>query len=56
MMMIAKASAKGMVAATITALRKVPRNTHCTRKISTTPKIMFSSTVWVVTSIRSVRS
>ena len=56
MMMMAKARAKGMVAATMTALRKVPRKIHCTRKISTTPTTMFSSTVWVVTLIRSVRS
>ena len=56
MIRMAKNRAKGMVAATITALRRLPRNTHCTRKISTMPKIMLCSTVWVVTWIRSDRS
>ncbi len=34
----AKASAKGMVSATMTAERKLPRNSHCTMKISAMPK------------------
>ena len=42
--------------ATITALRRLPRKAHCSRKISTMPAIMLCSTVRVVTWIRSLRS
>ena len=56
MITTANNSAKGMVAATISALRRLPRNSHCTRKISTMPITMLCSTVWVVTLIRSLRS
>ena len=35
---MAKKRAKGMVAATMSALRRLPRKSHCTRKISTTPE------------------
>ncbi len=52
----AKNRAKGMVRATITALRRSPRNSHCTTKIRTMPSSMLCSTVWVVTAIRSERS
>ena len=54
--MMANASANGMVAAMMQAVRRLPRNTHCTRKISTMPASMLCSTVWVVTLIRSERS
>ena len=56
MMPTAKNSANGMVAATISALRRLPRNTHCSRKISTMPTTMLCRTVRVVMSIRSLRS
>ena len=53
---MAKASANGMVAATITAERRSPRNSSCSTKIRTTPSTMLCSTVWVVTRIKSERS
>ena len=53
---MAKDSANGMVMATMTALRRLPRKAHCRRKISTMPATMLCSTVWVVTRIRSLRS
>ena len=53
---IAKNRAKGIVVATISALRKLPRNTHCTKKISTIPNTMLCTTVRVVMLIRSLRS
>ena len=56
MMPTAKNSAKGMVAATISALRRLPRKTHCSRKISTMPSAMLCRTVFVVSSMRSLRS
>ena len=46
----AKNNANGMVAATISALRRLPRKTHC-RKISAMPYAMLCSTVRVVISI-----
>jgi len=53
---MAKDSANGMVMATITALRKLPRKAHCSKKISTMPATMLCKTVRVVTRIRSLRS
>ena len=53
---IAKDSANGMVTETMTALRRLPRKTHCSRKIRTMPATMLCSTVCVVTWIRSLRS
>ena len=53
---MANSSAKGMVAATISALRKSPRNSHWIRKISVTPISMLCRTVWVVMSTRPLRS
>ncbi|GJD80865.1 hypothetical protein NBEOAGPD_4108 [Methylobacterium gregans] len=55
-MMTAKNSAKGIVATTISALRRLPRNSHCTTRISAMPNTILCSTVWVVTAIRSARS
>lgn len=55
-MTTAKSRAKGMVAETIRALRRSPRNNHWIRKMSTTPITMLCSTVWVVTSTRALRS
>ena len=52
----AKNNANGMVAATISALRRLPRNIHCSRKISAMPNAMLCRTVLVVMSIRSLRS
>ena len=52
----ANSSAKGMVAETISALRRLPRNSHWMRKISVTPITMLCSTVWVVMSTRALRS
>jgi len=46
---IANDKANGMVIATITALRRLPRKAHCSKKISTMPAIMLCSTVCVVT-------
>jgi hypothetical protein len=54
--MMAKASANGMVQATMIALRRLPRNTHWTTKISSSPASTLCSTVPVVTLIRSERS
>ncbi len=48
---IANDNANGMVMATITALRTLPRKAHCRMKISTMPAIMLCSTVRVVTWI-----
>ncbi len=56
MIPIAKKRAKGMVAPTMKALRRLPRNTHCSRKIRAMPMTMLCRTVCVVTSIRSLRS
>lgn len=53
---MAKASAKGMVAATMIAERRLPRNSHCSAKIRRMPTTMFSMTVWMVRLIRSERS
>ena len=53
---MAKDSAKGMVIATMMAVRRLPRKIHCTRKISTIPSTMLCSTVWVVMLISSARS
>ena len=53
---MANSRAKGMVIATITALRRLPRNSHWITKISTMPSTMLCSTVRVVTAIRSERS
>ena len=53
---IANDSANGIVVATIMALRRLPRNSHCSRKISTMPASMLCSTVCVVTWMRSERS
>ena len=55
-MATANSSAKGMVAATISALRRSPRNSHWMKKISSTPMTMLCSTVLVVTSTRTLRS
>ena len=55
-MMIAKESAKGMVAETTMALRKSPRNSHCTAKTRQTPRIRFLTTFSVVRPIRPERS
>jgi hypothetical protein len=54
--MKANRSATGIVADTTTALRRSPRKSHWSRKISATPKIRLWKTVRVVTSIRSRRS
>ena len=45
-----------MVADTISALRRSPRNSHWMKKISETPITMLCSTVWVVMSTRALRS
>ena len=55
-MMTAKNSANGIVAPTISALRRSPRKIHCSSTISRMPTTMLCSTVWVVMSIRSLRS
>ncbi len=55
-MMTAKNSAKGIVATTMSALRRLPRKSHCTTRISRMPTIMLCRTVWVVTAMRSARS
>ena len=52
----AKASANGIVSATMTALRRLPRNSHCNAKISAMPTMRFSITVCVVRSISVDRS
>ena len=52
----ANRSAKGMVAETISALRRSPRNNHWIRKIRQTPTTMLCRTVWVVTSTSALRS
>ena len=52
----AKNSANGTVVATTRALRRLPRNNHCTKKISTMPKAILCRTVRVVTLISSLRS
>ncbi|GJE62360.1 hypothetical protein MPOCJGCO_4493 [Methylobacterium trifolii] len=53
---MAKPSAKGIVAATMIALRRLPRNSHCTTKTSTTPKTRLCITVCVVVWISPERS
>ena len=55
-MMTAKNSANGIVAPTIKALRRSPRNIHCSSTMRMIPTTMLCSTVAVVTSIRSLRS
>ena len=55
-MTTANRSAKGMVAETISALRRSPRNSHWIRKTRQTPITMLCSTVLVVTSTRTERS
>ena len=55
-MMTAKNSANGIVAPTISALRRSPRNIHCSSTIRMIPTTMLCSTVCVVMSIRSLRS
>ena len=55
-MITAKKSANGIVAPTISALRKSPRNIHCSSTISKMPTTILCNTVWVVMSIRSLRS
>ena len=55
-MTTANNKAKGMVADTIIALRKLPRNSHWIRKIRVTPITMLCSTVWVVMSTSALRS
>ena len=55
-MTTANSSAKGMVAETISALRRSPRNSHWIRNTKQTPITMLCSTVWVVTSTRTLRS
>ena len=52
----ANKSAKGMVAETISALRRSPRNSHWIRNTRQTPITMLCSTVLVVTSTRTLRS
>ncbi len=52
----ANRSAKGMVAETISALRRSPRNSPLMKKMSRTPTTMLCSTVWVVTSTSALRS
>ena len=39
---------EGMVAATISALRRLPRNIHCSGKISAMPNAILCRTVLVV--------
>ena len=48
--------AKGMVAETMKALRRSPRNSHWMRKISVMPIAMLCSTVWVVMLTSELRS
>ena len=55
-MITARNSATGMVAATMIAVRKLPRNSHWIRKIRLTPNIMLCSTVCTVIATRSPRS
>ena len=55
-MMTARNSATGMVAATMIAERRLPRNSHWIRKISAMPNIMLCSTVLTVIPTRSPRS
>jgi hypothetical protein len=45
---MANDSANGMVIATMTALRRLPRNAHCSKKIKTIPATMLCNTVCVV--------
>ena len=52
----ANKSAKGMVAETIRALRRLPRNSHWIKKTRQTPITMLCSTVLVVTSTSTLRS
>ena len=54
--MTAKNSANGMVAETTIALRRLPRNNHCTAKMRTMPKVRLVSTFRVVRPINSERS
>ena len=46
--MDANSSENGMVAATISALRTLPRNTNSTMVTSSMPSARLCSTVWVV--------
>ena len=52
----ARNSATGIFAATISAQRRSPRNTHWIRKISATPNSKLCSTVCTVIATRSPRS
>src|SRR5260370_36088652 len=52
----AKNKANGMVVATISALRKLPRKIHCKAKINRMPNAILCRTVLVVMSMRSLRS
>ena len=56
MIAMAKKKANGMADATTTALRRSPRNNHCTPNTSSTPNRMLNSTVLVVIAISSLRS
>ncbi len=53
---MANASANGIVAATTTALRRLPRKAHCSTKISAMPSTRLCSTVCVVWAMSSLRS
>ncbi len=53
---MAKVSANGMVHATMSALRRLPRKAHCNRKISRMPASTLCNTVCVVIPMRSDRS
>ena len=55
-MTTANSSANGIVAETIRALLRSPRNSHWMKKMSATPITMLCSTVWVVMSTRRLRS
>ena len=55
-MMTARNNATGMVAETIIAQRRSPRNIHWMAKISAMPKNMLCSTVFTVIATRSPRS
>ena len=52
----AKKKAKGMVAATTTAPRRSPRNSHWMTRIRITPTMMLCTTIFVVVATSSSRS
>ncbi len=56
MKMKASSSAMGMVSATISAARGLPRKTSSTRVTTIRPSARVLPTVWVVRSISVVRS